>query len=58
MIVHRPSENDPGFSDRQMQSIAEAENELEAEADKKELLCRSMVGPDAMAAHVLQAEAA
>lgn len=58
MLVHRPAENDPGYSDRQMQLVREAENELEAEADKKELRCKSMVGPDAMATYVLQAEAA
>lgn len=58
MLVHRPSSDDPSYSTKQITNVSEAENELEAEADKKDIRCRAMTGYDAIARIVLEAEAA
>lgn len=58
MLVHRPSDDQPEYSEKQLKNIGEAVNELEAEADKKDVRCRSLTGPDLIADVLLEAEAA
>lgn len=58
MLVHRPANDAPEYSERQITNINEAVNELEAEADKKEIRCRPFTGHEAIANILLEAEAA
>jgi len=58
LLMHRVKEEDPSYSDRQMEDVQKAANELEAEADKKEIRCRALTTPEAIADVILVAEAA
>jgi hypothetical protein len=58
MFIFKPANDAPEYSDRQLISINEAVNELEAEADKKDIKCRPCVTRDAIADIILEAEAA
>jgi hypothetical protein len=58
LLVYRPREESPEYSERQMKGIQEAVVELEAEADKVEIRCRPATSHEEMAATLLQAEAA
>jgi hypothetical protein len=58
MLVHRPAADDASFSERQIRSVDEASNELEAEADRKEIIFDALTGADSIAARLLQREAA
>lgn len=58
MLVYRPTNHAPEYSDRQIRSINEAMNELEAEADKKQIRCRPFTAHDDIAEVLLEAEAA
>ncbi len=58
LLLNRVRDDDPQYSDRQIASIQEAVNELEIEADKKEILCRPLLSPDEIAAVIIEAEAA
>jgi hypothetical protein len=57
LLVHHAAENDVQYSRRQLNSVKEALVELETEADKLELRCRPIVGPQEIANHLMQAEA-
>lgn len=58
MMIYRPAQDAPEYSARQITNIDEAVNELEAEADKKELRCRPFINQDEIAKTLLEAEAA
>jgi hypothetical protein len=58
LLINRISQDDPQYSDRQVESVQEAVNELEMEADKKEIRCRPLESPDAIAQVIVEAEAA
>jgi hypothetical protein len=58
LFLHRVREDDPQYSDRQIESIQEAVNELETEADRKEIRCRALRSPDEIARIIIEAEAA
>lgn len=58
MLIYRPANDAPEYSDRHITSINEAVNELEAEADKKEIRCRPFNTSDAIVEVLLDAEAA
>ena len=57
LLVHHATDNDVQYSRRQINSVREALIELEAEADKLELRCRPIVGPQGIADHLIRAEA-
>lgn len=56
LLVHPASKDDVVFSDSVLLSVAEALAELEVEADRYKLRCRSVRGANAMATFLLQAE--
>lgn len=58
MLVYRPSNEAPEYSDRQLKSINEAVNALEAEANEQGICFRPFTGYDAIAEVLLEAEAA
>lgn len=58
MLIHRPANDAPEYNERQIININEAANELEAEADKKDIRCRPLTGHEAIANVLLEAEAA
>lgn len=58
MLIYRPANDAPEYSNRQITSIDEAVNELEAEADKKEIRCRPFNTGAEIAEVLLEAEAA
>jgi len=58
LLINRIRQDDPHYSDRQVESVQEAVNELEMEADKKEIRCRPLESPDAIAQVIVEAEAA
>jgi hypothetical protein len=58
LLINRVREDDPQYSDKQIEQVQEAFNELELEADRKEIRCRSMKSPDEIANHIVELEAA
>ena len=56
LLVHQATERDVQYSMRQLNSVNEALAELEAEADKLELRCRAMSGPEEIAEHIMAVE--
>jgi hypothetical protein len=58
LLINRVREDDPQYSDKQIESVQEAFNELELEADHKEIRCRSLKSPDEIASHIIKLEAA
>lgn len=58
MLVHKAQDDAPEYSDKQIRNVNEAVNELEAEADKKEIRCRSFTGYEPIADILIKAEAA
>jgi hypothetical protein len=57
LFVHHATVNDVQYSARQLALVKEALAELEAEADRLKLRCRPIVGPQAIAEHLLTVEA-
>lgn len=57
LLVHHATDNDVQYSRRQLNSVKEALAELEAEADKLDLRCQPIVGPQEIANRLLAAEA-
>jgi hypothetical protein len=58
LLIHRVRDEDPQFSEKQIISVQEAVNELEVEADKKQIICRPLYSPEEIAQRILRAEAA
>lgn len=58
LLVNRVRDDDPQYSEKQIKSVQEAYNELEFEADRKEIICRWMKSPDEIANHIVKLEAA
>jgi len=58
LLINRVREDDPQYSDKQIESVQEAYNELEFEADRKEIRCRPLRSPDEIANHIVELEAA
>jgi len=58
LLIHRVREDDPQYSERQIELITEAVNELEMEADKKDIRCRSLRSPEQLADRIIECEAA
>ena len=58
LLLNRVPPDAPQYSDRQIASIEEAGQELEAEADKVQIRARQMTSPGEIATFVLEKEAA
>jgi len=58
LFIHRIRDDDPQYGERQILQVQEAVNELEVEADKKQIRCRGMRSADEIANVVVEAEAA
>lgn len=58
LLVFRPNNNDPNFSDKQLANVDEALMELESQADQEEIRLRPLLSVKDMADRILQAEAA
>jgi hypothetical protein len=58
LLVNRVRDDDPQYSEKQIKSVQETYNELEFEADRKEIMCRWMKSPDEIAKHIVKLEAA
>lgn len=56
LFVRGANENDTQYTWRQLASVKEALNELEVEADKLKLRCRSVGGPREIAEHLVRSE--
>ncbi|WP_332852673.1 hypothetical protein [Duganella sp. S19_KUP01_CR8] len=58
LLLHRPYNNDPSYSERQINALNAAALELEEEADKVDVRCRPMHSTSEIAKFVLSKEAA
>lgn len=58
LLLHRPRNDDPQYSERQINSLEAACLELEEAADKAEIRCRSLYSSEEIANFVLEKEAA
>lgn len=58
LLIHSVREDDPRYSDKQIELVREAELELEMEADKKVIRSRPLRSPDEIAGIIIEAEAA
>lgn len=58
LLMYRVKDDDPSYSERQIEEVQKAVNELEAEADRKEIRCRALTSHEAIADEILVAEAA
>lgn len=58
LLINSVREDDPQYSDRQIEQIHEAEYELEMEADRKQIRSRPLRSPDEIAKVIIEAEAA
>jgi len=57
LLVHRPTEGNVEYSQRQLAKVAEALAELDAEADRVEIRCRPLTSAEAIAQHLLAVDA-
>lgn len=57
LIVFRPTENDPSYSDRQMEELHGAMRSLTAEGDRYELLVHPVCNADEAATRIIQQSA-
>lgn len=58
LLIHSVREDDPQYSDRQIEQVHEAECELEMEADRKQIRSQPLRSPDEIAKIIIDAEAA
>jgi hypothetical protein len=58
LLVHRARQDDPQYSDRQLKSVDAAFVELEKEAERVSIGCRSMTSTGQIAEYLLGLEAA
>lgn len=58
LLVFRPANDDPNFSERQLANVGEALEELEQQAEQEEIRLRPLISVAEMATRILQAETA
>jgi len=58
MLFYRPTDDAPEYSTRQITTLSEAVNELEAEADKRDIRCRENFKYESIVETLIEAEAA
>jgi len=58
LLLHRPYDNDPSYTERQINALNAAALELEEEADKVDVRCRPMYSTSEIAKFVLANETA
>lgn len=56
LLVYRPANDDPNFSEKQLANVSEALDELKQQADQEEISLFQLISVEAMADRILQAE--
>ena len=56
LLVFRPANDDPNYTDKQLENVSEALEELKSQADQEDIRLRPLVSVKDIAKHILNAE--